>query len=127
MAEPSILILDEAKSALDQVTKAGIIAQLPDMLDGRSAILIAHRLNSLSVCDSIVVLEHSEVIEDGTHDELPAAGGRYAELWTLQIGAQSRRGGHRNCHERRRAGGAKGERRHGHDYRPDPGRNRKRQ
>lgn len=86
VADPSILIFDEATSALDYETEAVIIDQLPQILQGRTAIMIAHRLNSMRLCDRIIVMEKGEIIEEGTHETLLAAGGRYAELWRLQNG-----------------------------------------
>lgn len=87
VAEPAILIFDEATSALDYETEAAIIDRLPEILKGRTALMIAHRLNSLAVCDRIIVMEKGEIIEDGTHAALLTANGRYAELWNLQNGA----------------------------------------
>lgn len=84
VADPSILIFDEATSALDYETEADIIDRLPEILEGKTAIMIAHRLNTMRCCDRIVVLEQGAVIEEGNHDALMAQGGRYAELWRLQ-------------------------------------------
>ncbi|MEQ9244562.1 MAG: type I secretion system permease/ATPase [Nitratireductor sp.] len=84
VSDPSILIFDEATSALDYEAEAAIMAQLPQILEGRTTIMIAHRLNTMRFCDRILVLEKGEIIEEGTHDALVEAGGRYAELWRLQ-------------------------------------------
>lgn len=84
VANPSILIMDEATSALDYESEAAIVENLPEIVQGRTAIMIAHRLNGLRHCDRIIVLEHGEIIEEGTHENLVAKGGRYTELWALQ-------------------------------------------
>lgn len=86
VSNPSILIFDEATSALDYESESAIIEQLPQILEGRTAIMIAHRLNAMRFCDRIIVLEKGEVVEEGTHDSLLKADGRYAELWKLQNG-----------------------------------------
>lgn len=88
VSQPAILIFDEATSALDYESEAAIIARLPKILEGRTAIMIAHRLNALRLCDRIVVMEKGEIIEEGTHETLLAMNGRYAELWAMQVGDQ---------------------------------------
>ena len=84
VADPAILIFDEATSALDYETEAEIIDRLPELLSGRTAIMIAHRLNTMRLCDRIIVMEKGEIIEEGDHQMLCSANGRYAELWRLQ-------------------------------------------
>ena len=84
LKNPPILLLDEATSALDTQTERDIQDSLREMGQGRTVIVIAHRLSTIADADRIVVLEAGRVIEEGTHDALIAAGGRYAAMWTAQ-------------------------------------------
>ena len=84
-ADPSLLILDEATSAVDSEVEAEIQTALRVLLAGRTTIAIAHRLSTVVDADDIIVMHHGEVVERGTHDALLALDGLYARLWRLQI------------------------------------------
>ena len=84
LKNPPILLLDEATSALDTETEMDIQAELKAMARGRTVITIAHRLSTISDADLIVVLEEGVIVEQGTHEALLVACGRYAQLWNRQ-------------------------------------------
>ena len=81
-----ILVLDEATSALDSATEQHIQRAMHTAMEGRTTIVIAHRLSTLSHMDRIIVLEKGEIVEDGGFTELMSAGGTFARLWALQAG-----------------------------------------
>jgi ATP-binding cassette, subfamily B, bacterial len=85
LADPRILILDEATSSLDTESERLIQRSLMRLMRGRTSFVIAHRLSTIRHADRIVVLEQGQIIEVGTHDELLASGGRYAEFLRMQV------------------------------------------
>jgi ATP-binding cassette subfamily B protein len=82
-----LVILDEPTAALDARAESRLFARIRDLLEGRSVLLVSHRFSSVRSADRIYVLDRGRVVEQGSHDELMAAGGRYAELFTLQAAA----------------------------------------
>jgi ATP-binding cassette subfamily B protein len=78
-------VLDEATASLDVGTEATIQEALERLLEGRTAIIVAHRLSTICNCDRILVLKHGQLIESGSHDQLLAQGGLYASLYHLQM------------------------------------------
>jgi ABC-type multidrug transport system fused ATPase/permease subunit len=84
LAEPKILILDEATSSLDSESEAMIQDGLQSLRRGRTTFVIAHRLSTIRSADQILVIEEGEIVERGTHEELLAAGGRYRQLYDKQ-------------------------------------------
>ncbi|WP_429598559.1 type I secretion system permease/ATPase [Sphingomonas zeicaulis] len=87
IGDPRILILDEATSALDAESEAVIQANLRRIAHGRTVIVIAHRLSAVRQCHRIVTVEAGAITEEGTHEALLRKGGRYAQLYTSQMGA----------------------------------------
>ncbi|GAB3815191.1 hypothetical protein GCM10028820_12200 [Tessaracoccus terricola] len=85
--DPRILLLDESTSALDPSSEQLVKEALERLMQGRTTFVVAHRLSTIRQADRIVVLEHGRIVEQGTHDDLLAAGGRYATLTRVQNSA----------------------------------------
>ncbi|AFY57634.1 ABC-type multidrug transport system, ATPase and permease component [Rivularia sp. PCC 7116] len=85
LLNPRILILDEATSALDSESEALVQEALERLMENRTVFIIAHRLSTVRKCDRILVMEHGEVVESGTHDELLAFERRYARFYARQF------------------------------------------
>ncbi|MEU8827892.1 ABC transporter ATP-binding protein [Streptomyces sp. NPDC048636] len=85
LARPQVVILDEATAHLDSTSEAAVQEALAEALEGRTAVVIAHRLSTVRAADLILVVEDGRVVERGTHPELLAADGRYAQLYRTQF------------------------------------------
>lgn len=85
IADPMILILDEASSNVDTRTEKAIQDAMRQVMQGRTAIVIAHRLSTIRDSDLIVVMDHEEIAESGTHETLLARKGKYYELYRTQF------------------------------------------
>jgi ABC-type multidrug transport system fused ATPase/permease subunit len=89
LAKPRVVILDEATAHLDSQSEVAVQEALVAALEGRTALVIAHRLSTIRAADAILVIDDGRVVERGTHAELLAAGGRYAELYHTQFAAEA--------------------------------------
>lgn len=87
LADAPILVLDEATSALDSESEAQVQQALARLMEGRTTIVVAHRLSTVASLDRIVVLKEGVIVEDGPHSQLVEAGGEYSRLWDRQTGA----------------------------------------
>lgn len=87
LADAPILVLDEATSALDSESEAQVQQALARLMEGRTTIVVAHRLSTVASLDRIVVLKEGAIVEDGPHSQLVEAGGEYSRLWDRQTGA----------------------------------------
>jgi ATP-binding cassette, subfamily B, bacterial HlyB/CyaB len=85
--EPKLLVFDEATSALDTQSESNIIANMGDILKGRTAVVIAHRLSTIMGADKILVLYEGKIVEQGRHEELVERRGMYFELVQKQLAA----------------------------------------
>lgn len=86
LKDAPILVLDEATSALDSEVEAAIQDNLLQLMQGKTVLAIAHRLSTIAALDRLIVMDAGRIIEQGSHEELVAAGGLYAELWARQSG-----------------------------------------
>jgi ATP-binding cassette subfamily B protein len=84
LLESTVLVFDDSTAAVDAATERRIRAALAGVVARRAVVIIAHRLSSLMHADEILFLERGRIVERGSHDELLALGGRYAELYRLQ-------------------------------------------
>ncbi|MCK6443666.1 ABC transporter transmembrane domain-containing protein [Elstera cyanobacteriorum] len=87
LRQPALLLLDEATSALDAESERAVQQALDGLMQGRTTLVIAHRLATIVGCDRILVMDQGRIVESGTHDALVAQGGLYAHLAALQFGA----------------------------------------
>ena len=85
LKRPPILVFDEATSSLDSTSERSILSALQEISQGHTSLVIAHRLSTIVDADTIVVFDHGTVVEQGSHDDLLARNGHYAELWSAQL------------------------------------------
>ena len=89
LKNPPVLILDEATSALDSVTEHRIQSAFDELAKGRTTLIIAHRLSTIRNASRVIVIDDNCIVEEGTHEQLLAKGGEYADLWKAQQAVQS--------------------------------------
>ena len=89
LKEPEIVILDEATAHLDSESEVAVQEALANALEGRTSLVIAHRLSTILNADQVIVVEAGRVVEAGSHADLLAAGGLYAELYRTQFERQA--------------------------------------
>ena len=85
LTDPKILILDEATSSIDTRTEIQIQKAMDNLMKGRTSFIIAHRLSTIKNADLILVMNHGDIVEQGTHEELLAKGGFYSDLYNSQF------------------------------------------
>ncbi|MGR5469779.1 ABC transporter ATP-binding protein, partial [Vibrio astriarenae] len=86
LKDAPLLVLDEATSALDSEVEAAIQESLIELMQGKTVIAIAHRLSTIAAMDRLIVLDKGSIVEQGSHQELIANNGIYAQLWAHQTG-----------------------------------------
>jgi ABC-type bacteriocin/lantibiotic exporters, contain an N-terminal double-glycine peptidase domain len=84
LRDSQIIVLDEPTSALDAKSEYEVFSRFRELAEGRSAILISHRLSTVKMADTIYVLDRGEIVEQGTHDQLVRHGATYANLFEMQ-------------------------------------------
>ena len=89
LADPDVLVLDEATSSVDALTEVRIARALERLADGRTTIAIAHRLSTAARADRVLVLDHGRLVEDGHHDELIMNDGPYRRLYDAWVSSTS--------------------------------------
>ena len=99
LKNPPILIFDEATSALDSANERAIQAELQGVARNKTALVVAHRLSTVVDAHQILVMEHGRIVERGTHAELLALGGHYAEMWRLQQSSEADRSPNENARQ----------------------------
>ena len=85
LTDPAILLLDEATSSIDTRTELQVQEAFDQLMSGRTSFIVAHRLSTIRNADCILMMRDGQIIERGTHDELLARGGAYAELYNAQF------------------------------------------
>ena len=84
LSSPNIIVLDEATSSLDTATEKAIQEALTRVCTGKTCVMVAHRLSTVVEADQIIVMDQGQILEKGTHAELLALKGKYAEMWNIQ-------------------------------------------
>ena len=85
LAKPRMLILDEATSSIDTRTELQVQEAFDRLMSGRTSFIVAHRLSTIQNADQIIVMNHGQIMEKGTHEELLAKNGFYAQLYHAQF------------------------------------------
>ena len=83
MLKPAVLLLDEATATLDPATERAVLDASDKAMAGRTSVVVAHRLATAARADRILVIDEGRIIEDGCHEDLISAGGRYAHMWAV--------------------------------------------
>src|SRR5262249_16645630 len=86
IGDPRILIFDEATSALDYESERVVQDNMRGIAQGRTVLIIAHRLSAVALADRIIALDRGRIVEEGSHEQLLRSGGRYATLHRMQVG-----------------------------------------